>query len=72
MSRSYPGTFSVILNYNSKTLKTITLEWFFQMKMQFNLIQEIKGYETRMLFEMKNAIQKLKTMTVLEWLQETN
>lgn len=42
------------------------------MKMQFNLIQEIEGYETRMLFEMKNAIQKLKTMTVLEWLQETN
>ena len=30
--------------------------------MQFNLIQEIEGYETRMLFEMKNAIQKLKTM----------
>lgn len=72
MSRLYPGTFSVILNYNSKTLKTITLEWFFQMKMQFNLIQEIEGYETRMLFEMKNAIQKLKTMTILEWLQETN
>lgn len=39
---------------------------FFQMKMQFNLIEETKGYETRMLFEMKNAIQKLKTMTVLE------
>lgn len=72
MSRLYPGTFSVILNYNSKTLKTITLEWFFQMKMQFNLIQEIEGYETRMLFEMKNAIQKLKTMTILEWLQETD